>query len=75
MSPSEKVWITMSECKALFGKFNRSVEYAIDKDKIKARQCTVGSTWLIEYNSCVSFWGQPIKPMLAEKIIHDITNA
>lgn len=39
----------------------RKVQYAIWKDDISARKAISGGAWLINYQSCVDFWGKPKK--------------
>lgn len=69
-----QIWILVPEALAIFGKASGSMSFAIWKDRIKARQSVVGATWLVEYHSCVAFWGQPKRPDLIALIIGDITN-
>jgi hypothetical protein len=66
------LWIFFGEAMALFGKQKRSVEYAIWKDHIKARQSRVGAVWMIEYHSCVENWGKPIDENLLKEILADV---
>ena len=66
------MWLTVKECQALWGKSRGTIEYAIWHDRVKARQCVRGSIWLIEYNSCVPYWGLPTNQVLFEEILTDV---
>lgn len=70
-----EIWITVSEAQAIFGKWPRAIQYAIWKEKVKARQAVVGNTWLLEYSSCVNHWGKPANVELVERIYEDVGTA
>lgn len=63
--------ITIIEAGFLFGKTRRSVEMAIYQDRIRARQAYGSRQWMIDFDSCVRFWGQPINNGLLEQIRMD----
>lgn len=69
-----QIWITVPEALAIFGKASGSMSFALWKDRVKARQAVVGATWLVEYNSCVSFWGAPKRPDLVALIVAEVNN-
>ena len=62
------MWLTIQEVQILFGKGRSTVDFAIWRDNVCARKSIAGATWLVEYNSCVKFWGAPVAPHLVEKI-------
>lgn len=66
------IWLTMQEVQALWDIGLRSVQYAVWKDKVLARQSVVGATWLIEYESCVVRWGSVKRQDLLEEIQNDV---
>lgn len=66
------LWISISEVKAIWGKSNGSVWAALYNNSIKARCSVVGTSWFIEYNSCVDKWGEPKHPELVEEILQDV---
>lgn len=66
------VWLTIREVCGMWGKYKRSVENAIWKDYVKARQCQFGAVWLVEYNSVVAHWGEPLDKAALERILQDV---
>lgn len=71
---SPQVWIFIPEACAIFDKYPRSVQYAIWKDKVKARQARVGKTWMLELNSCIAYWGKPVDDELVLEIMSDVND-
>lgn len=66
------VWLTIGEVQAVWGLARRSVDYAIWRDNIKARQSKVGATWLITADSCAEYWGRPKNEDLMMRILEDV---
>ena len=66
------MWLTIKEVCCIWDKHKHSVDLAIWKDKLKARQCVCGVTWLVYYDSVVALWGDPLHPELVEEIKHDV---
>lgn len=62
------MWLFIEEVCEIFAKGRSTVNYAIWRDNVKARQASVGKGWLVEYESCVLFWGAPVALHLVEKI-------
>lgn len=75
MQAKNDVWIFIQEAEAIFCKPRGSVDFAIWKDKVRARQSLVGATWMLEYNSCVEHWGKPKNLALAEQVIGSFQDA
>jgi len=67
-----QVWIFTTEVCLLWGFAKRTVEYAIWRDNIKARQSVASRQWMVEYNSCVAYWGEPSNKQVIEEILHDV---
>ena len=63
--------ITIKEACKIFGKSKRQVQWAIWRDNIKARQCLLSSSWILDYNSCVEFWGNPLESALVAEVRMD----
>lgn len=66
------MWITIQETCEIFGKGRSTVDFAIWRDSIKARRAVVGKGWLVEYESCVKFWGAPVALHLVDMIKAEI---
>ncbi len=60
--------ISPQEAMLLFSKSNKTVWYAIYRDKVLARQSVNSQNWMISLNSCIALWGQPV----AENLVADI---
>lgn len=60
--------IAHKEAELLFGKSKKQVEWAILREKIKARQALNTNQWFISYQSCVALWGQPVATNLVKEI-------
>ena len=52
--------LTVNEVCVMWGKNRRTVEMAIWRDKLKARQAQTGRFYLISRASCVELWGAPV---------------
>lgn len=63
--------ITIIEAGFLFGLTRHRVEMAIWQDRIKARQAYGSRQWMIDFESCVRFFGQPVNNGLLEQIRMD----
>lgn len=69
---TEEIWLLIPEVLIIWGLARRSVDYAIWRDNIKARQSRAGATWLCTASSCQAFWGEPKNPELLKEIIADV---
>lgn len=63
--------ISIKEAQNIWGKTKRQVLWAVWRDNIKARQCFFSKSWLLDYNSCAAFFGEPIDQKLVDDIRMD----
>lgn len=64
--------MSIGEVKAIWAKSNGAVWAALYNHSIKARCSVVGTSWFIEYHSCVAKWGEPVHPELVKEILKDV---
>jgi len=71
LAKTDSFCITIIEASFIFGKTRYQVEFAIWRDDIKARQAYGSRQWILDYASCVRFFGQPLNNQLVEQIRMD----
>jgi len=57
--------MTVQEAAAIFGVSESTIRYAIDRDKLAARQSSAGRTWFISVASLVEIYGH--SPLIKSK--------
>lgn len=70
----EAIWITTKEVMKIFGKSKTAVMYSLWKGKVWARQDIFSNTWLVEYWSCVAYFGKPDDLTFIQIIGNEIEN-
>lgn len=67
-SPNLAHVVTLREVCFLWGKSPRQVYYGIDRGHLHARKSVTGGSWLLDYQSVISHWGEPETPITEWKI-------
>lgn len=65
---NDDVPISKQEAQLLFNKSKKVVEYAVWKDKVRARQSVNSENWMLSLNSCIALWGEPVMQNLVNDI-------
>lgn len=60
--------VTIPEIEKIWGKSRKSIDLAIAKGRLAARQSVVGNTWLVSTDSVVTLWGKPAKSEFTDRI-------
>lgn len=60
--------ITIKEAQNIWKLTKRQVQWAVWRDKVKARQCLFSEAWILDYNSCEKHFGSPKETGLVAEI-------